>query len=88
MAKSYDYEAASAGLAQLKSALDSVQTQANTYVSTIQGAADENSAKAIKTLVDTFQDSLKAVVTFFEQELVAKADEAVATIGAIVEANG
>jgi len=88
MAKSYDYEAAQAGLQQLKTALDGVQTQANTFINTIQGAADENSAKNIKTLVESFESSLKTVVTFFEEELVAKASEAVSTIGAIVEANG
>lgn len=88
MAKSYDYEAAQAGLQQLKTALDGVQTQSNTFVNTIQGAADENSAKNIKTLIESFESALKTVMTFFEEELVAKASEAVDTIGAIVEANG
>jgi len=88
MAKSYDYEAAQAGLQQLKASLESVQVQANTFVSTIQGAADENSAKNIKTLIESFENSLKVVMDLFENEVVSKAGEAVATIGAIVEANG
>jgi len=88
MAKSYDYEAAQAGLQQLKTAMDSVRTQANTFIGTIQSAADENSAKNIKTLVESFETSLNAVLTTFEEEIVAKSEEAVATIGAIVEANG
>jgi len=56
--------------------------------STVQGAADENSAKNIKDLVESFETTLKTVTSTFENELVAKAEEAVATIGSIVEANG
>lgn len=88
MTKSYDFEAAQAGLQQLKTCLESVQTQANTFISTIQNAADENSAKNIKTLVESFEISLKTLMDVMENEVVAKADEAVATIAAIVDANG
>jgi len=88
MAKSYDFEAAQSGLQQLKVCLESILVQANTFISTVQGAADENSAKNIKDLVESFETTLKTVTSTFENELVAKAEEAVATIGSIVEANG
>jgi F0F1-type ATP synthase membrane subunit b/b' len=88
MAKSYDLEMAQAGFQQLKTTLESVQTQANTFISTIQNAADENSAKNIKTLVESFETSLKVVMDTLENEVVAKAGEAVDTIAAIAEANG
>ena len=86
--KNYDVDAALQGLQQLKSCLEGVQVQANTFIQTIQGAADENTARNIKTLVETFEDKLKAVVDFFENELVSKSEQAVNTIVSIVEANG
>jgi len=88
MTKSYDLEAAQNGLQQLKTTMESVRTQSNTFIGTIQAAADENSAKNIKTLVETFEGSLNTLLTTLEEEVVVKAGEAVNTIAAIVEANG